>query len=140
MIDKKINTVLLIDDSDADNFLHSRIIRKSGIAERIVIKNNGIQALDYLTTAIEGTYPRPELVFLDINMPGMNGWEFLEEYKSLPKDQKARVIVCMLTTAYSEKDKEKAKAYDIIDGYLGKPLNQEKLMRIYKKVTQTELN
>ena len=134
MINNKLDTVLIIDDSDADNFLHKRLIEKSGIVEQIVIKKNGFEALDYLTTPIDGVYPCPELVFLDINMPGLDGWGFLEEYLLIEEYKKAEIIICMLTTAYSEKDKERAKKYGLVDGYIGKPLTKDKLMKICDEI------
>ena len=133
MSKKKFNQVLLVDDSNADNFLHTRLIRKAGITDTIVVKNNGREALDYLTTMVAGAYPRPDLVFLDINMPGMNGWEFLDAYQTLDEQQKAGIIICMLTTAYSDKDRAKAAEYGLVDMYIGKPLTSEKLMEVCNK-------
>jgi CheY-like chemotaxis protein len=122
---------LLIDDSDADNFIHQRVIRKADVAHHIIVKNNGQAALDYLTTRDENDdYPVPELVFLDINMPAMNGWEFLERYDKLAPEQKAGVIVCMLTTSVAEADKQKAGELPLVETFLHKPLSQEMLVDI----------
>lgn len=131
---KKLDKILLIDDSDADNFLHSRLIQKTGITNNIVIKKNGLEALDYLTSETNGAYPCPELIFLDINMPGMNGWEFLDAYKLLDKEKRAGIIICMLTTGYSEGDKERAKEFGLIDDYIGKPLTKDRLLKIYNDI------
>ena len=133
---KKLDKILLIDDSDADNFLHSRLIQKSGISNNVIIKKNGFEALDYLTSEIDGAYPRPELIFLDINMPGMNGWEFLEAYKLLEEEKRAGIIICMLTTGYSEGDKERAKEFGLVVDYIGKPLTKERLLHIYKNIIE----
>lgn len=130
---KKLNKILLIDDSKADNFIHSRVIRKAEVTDEIIVKYGAKQALDYLTTSIEGEYPNPEMIFLDINMPGMTGWDFLQEYNKLEDDQKRGVIVCMLTTSYAEKDKKIAEKFNAIRDYSNKPLTQEKLMGLVKK-------
>jgi CheY-like chemotaxis protein len=128
---QKLDKVLLIDDSDADNFIHERVIKKAGVANNIIIQKSGPDALEYLATmAKDGSYPVPELVFLDINMPGMNGWEFLEQYEKLPQSQKAQIIVCMLTTSISEVDKKKAEKVPQIKSYQHKPLSHEMLMEI----------
>jgi len=128
---QKLDKVLLIDDSDADNFIHQRVIKKADITNNIIVKKSGQEALDYLSTLLENElYPVPNLVFLDINMPGMNGWEFLAHYEKLPLNQKAEIIVCMLTTSISETDKKKAETLPQIKSYQHKPLTQESLAEV----------
>jgi CheY-like chemotaxis protein len=76
---KKINCIMLIDDNEDDNFFHERVIRKSSYADIILVKQSALDALNYLKKdLLESEYP--DLIFLDINMPAMNGWEFLEEF------------------------------------------------------------
>ena len=79
-MNKILKSVLLIDDNKADNFIHKAYIMKHGGVETIEMVTGGEEALKFLTSKASGEYPRPELIFLDINMPRMNGWEFLEEY------------------------------------------------------------
>ena len=134
MVLKKLAKILLVDDSAADNYLHRRLINNLGIAEEIIVAQNGIEALDCLTAPADGEYPRPELIFLDINMPGMDGWEFLDAYERLEADRKAGMVICMLTTAYSDRDRERARQHGIVDDYLVKPLDKEMLLRVYRKV------
>lgn len=126
----KLNKILLIDDSEADNFIASRVIRKAGVTEKVIVKYGGLPALDYLTTTVNGVYPNPELIFLDINMPGMNGWEFLEQYKSLPADQRMGIVVCMLTTSFAERDRQMAARFEVVQSYSHKPLTKKRLMEI----------
>lgn len=123
----KLNKIMLIDDSEADNFIHQRIINKCQVAKEIVIMYRATDALDYLKSQT-----RPELIFLDINMPGMDGWEFLEEYEQLTAAQKADFIICMLTTSKSAIDREKAEQYGIVEHFMSKPLTKEKLITIVK--------
>jgi len=128
---KKLKRILLIDDSAADNFIHSRRIRKAEVTEEIIVKNNGREALDYLNTVLEDeTFPAPELIFLDINMPVMNGWEFLEEYENLLENKKARIVLAMLTTSNSPKDRARAKKFSFLSDFMEKPLTKEVLMGI----------
>src|SRR5690606_32947414 len=93
---KKLNCILLVDDDPDDNFYHQIIINEMNIVNNIDIARNGIEALEYLKT--EDQLP-PDLIFLDLNMPKMNGWEFLEQYKHLGIGQKARVLIVILTTS-----------------------------------------
>lgn len=127
---KKLQTILLIDDSKADNFINSRIITKADVTHTIKVTYGAREALDYLSQPVDGTFPNPEIIFLDINMPDMTGWDFLEEYQQLDEDQKAGVVVCMLTTSYAEEDRQKALSYNILSDFSNKPLSVEKLMTI----------
>lgn len=130
---RKLNCVLLIDDDESTNFLHEIIIKKAGITEQVVAQQSGSAALEYLQSKNDGEYPQPDLIFLDINMPGMNGWEFLEEYKKLHEDQQGRLVVVMLTTSLNPGDAERAKGMAEIDDFKNKPLTVEMLHEVMKK-------
>jgi len=130
---KKIRNIVLIDDSEADNFLNKRVIVKAAIAENITTFIEAKEALDYLGNKIDEGYPKPEIIFLDINMPGMSGWDFLEAYEKFEREKLANIILCMLTTSDSIYDIEKAKEYPIITDYYNKPLTQEVLTEIIEK-------
>lgn len=126
---QKVSSILLIDDNPDDNFLHKYMIEKSGVCDTIYVATDGEKALDFLN---DDNNPVPELIFLDINMPRMNGWEFLEEYKLLSEDKKQSVVVLMLTTSMNPHDKLRADEISDLTGYESKPLNEEKLARILK--------
>jgi CheY-like chemotaxis protein len=125
---------MLIDDNPDDNFYHQRIIKKANAAETIISKTSGMAALEFLKSKEDDAYQRPDLIFLDINMPGMNGWEFLKEYEKLDKDLQSRVIVVMLTT--SENPDDRMKAVDLIPDFKTKPLTTEMLEKIINKYFQ----
>ncbi|WP_075342255.1 response regulator [Tenacibaculum agarivorans] len=128
----KLNCILLIDDDAATNMYHKIVIDRSEIANHVQVCIDGQDALNYLTNKGEYvnngvTYPRPVLIFLDINMPGMNGFEFLDAYQLLPEEQKGNLIIMMLTTSLNEEDKVKAKSYKEVSGFLNKPLSKDVL-------------
>lgn len=127
---QKLNCILLIDDDENDNFYHQRIIEKTNVTEKVITYESAKEALDFLKTKQEGTFPQPDLIFLDINMPGMNGWEFLEIYAKLDIEQQGNIVVVMLTTSFFARDKERASQIEIIKDFLNKPLTSEILVNI----------
>jgi CheY-like chemotaxis protein len=126
-MNRKLNCILLVDDDPDDNFFHQRIINKMDITHAIAVAKNGIEALEYLRKENQVI---PELIFLDINMPKMNGWEFLEEYKKLDEKQKARITIMMLTTSANPDDVAKANSIEEVTGIRTKPLSVEMLTEI----------
>ena len=131
---KKLGRILLIDDSEADNFIHVRRLGKMRVAEEIVVRQHGQEGLDYLTTPLpNGNYPNPDLIFLDINMPVLDGWGFLDAYQQLPDRQQARVLIAMLTASVGDVDHERASAYSVIHGHESKPLHKDKLRALLQE-------
>ena len=119
---------MLIDDNSDDNFYHQRVIKKNNLADTVIAMTDAVEALDYLK-GLDPTYSRPELIFLDINMPGMNGWEFLEEYKLLP----FKTNIVILTTSENPDDKAKALTLGVVSDFRTKPISKEMIELILKK-------
>jgi len=130
MMMKKLNCILLIDDDLDDNFFHKIVIEDMNVADTIEIAENGLDALTFLK---KENQTAPDLIFLDINMPKMNGWEFLEAYKKLNVNQKAKVVVVMLTTSINPADKKRAEQFPEITGFNSKPLTGEIMNEILEK-------
>jgi CheY-like chemotaxis protein len=125
----QLNCILLIDDDEPTNFLNKMTLEQAGCTRQIHIAQSGQEALDYLRDAT----PRPDLIFLDINMPAMDGWEFLERYRSLPPARKADIVLIMLTTSLNPDDELRTRAIPEVSGFENKPLNQEQLNNLLKK-------
>jgi len=135
---KKLKSILLIDDDEATNFYNQLIIKEANITDTIYITLNGKEALNFLTSkgqygSNNDTYPAPSLILLDINMPVMNGWSFIEEYKRLDDTQKAEIIVVILTTSLNPDDIFRAENYKEIKEFMNKPLTVDILMEIFEK-------
>ena len=116
----KLKEVLIIDDSDADLLYAEIILDKSGVAEQVMPFGTAIEALDFLK--------RPEghdadVILLDINMPEMNGFEFLDRYELLHKSHRARAVVVMLTSSPDPQDQARAQTYSCVKGYVIKPID-----------------
>ena len=132
-VKKKLNCILLIDDDSPTNFLHEMVIEEMDCAEQVVSVESGEMALAFLNTEVDGQHPHPDLIFLDINMPAMNGWEFLEAYKTLDVKRQGKVIIVMLTTSLNPEDRDNAQKINQITGFLNKPLTAEALEQILKE-------
>lgn len=132
---KPLSCILLVDDDEATNFLHSLIIKRAGIEAHTQVTYNGEEALEYLCSkgryaANTPSFPQPGVIFLDINMPNMNGWEFLEAYHQLPEEQKADIVIAMLTTSINPDDELRANEQTELSGFLKKPLTVEKVQAL----------
>jgi CheY-like chemotaxis protein len=130
---KKLNSILLVDDDNPTNFLHQMIIEENNLSEQIHVAFTGLEAIEYLATKKNGKHPCPDIIFLDINMPIMNGWDFLTRYKVLPDEQKASIVIVMLTASLNITDNEKAKKNQEIRDFITKPLTLEKLEKLIEK-------
>jgi CheY-like chemotaxis protein len=132
---KKINCILLVDDNHADNEFHKIVINKAGVCDHIEIALNGQKALDYINRSAQSPelLPQPELIFLDVNMPRMNGFEFLEEYDKLDEELKSKLVVMMLTTSLNPVDRERANEYDCLAEFLNKPLTSQSVQKLVEK-------
>ncbi|WP_256012216.1 response regulator [Desertivirga xinjiangensis] len=139
---KDLNCILLIDDDLATNFLHRKVVQTTGIEVHVQTTTSGRDALDFLCelSAYQNTpeIPRPGIIFLDINMPEMNGWEFLEEYDKLKDEQKAEIVVVMLTTSLNPDDEARAFSNKNITTFLNKPLKPEVLEELAEKFFTTK--
>ena len=131
---KRLSLILLIDDDEATNYLNKRLILEAGFTGEVIECTSAVDALGYLTTKQEDfTYPQPDMIFLDINMPGMDGWGFLDQYKYLDPIQKAKVVVVMLTTSLNPADKEEAEKRGYISEFHIKPMTAQMFQELTNK-------
>ncbi|MEJ7560250.1 MAG: response regulator [Pedobacter sp.] len=132
MTASKIN-LLVIDDDDINIFIIKKIVSKTGYNVEMVAKNNGQLAINYLATLDENPEQFPHLMLIDINMPILNGWEFLEAYDQLRPKQQPDMY--MLSSSVYDNDIEKAKTFKKIKGFISKPLSIERLSELLKLIT-----
>jgi CheY-like chemotaxis protein len=134
---KKVNCILLVDDNPSDNYFHKYIIERAGVCDHIESVFNGHDGLAYLTKAgdpnFAGSFPKPDIILLDINMPRMNGFEFIEAYDKLEERLKSRVIVVMLTISIKQEDRDKALQKEHVKEFINKPLSMESIRELVEK-------
>lgn len=105
---------LLIDDDEPTNFISTMVIDEARCARHLEIADGGLKALNYLQkasaeTVVQDNFILPDLVFLDINMPPMNGWDFFSEFKKIKNEGSAKPVIIMLTTSLNPDDKHRAE-------------------------------
>jgi CheY-like chemotaxis protein len=123
-----INKVLLIDDDRIFNFLNKKIIEFSNFAPDVSCYTDPKEALKELNLfAVSNVNNFPDIIFLDINMHDMDGWEFLDEFEKLPESSKQKCRVFMLSSSIDPSDIEKAKTYSSVTDFISKPLSEEVL-------------
>ncbi|HHG86718.1 MAG TPA: response regulator [Bacteroidetes bacterium] len=132
---KTLDLVLLVEDDDLVNFYNEFLLKELNIAKEVVIARNGREGLDYLEKcdANPGECPYPDLILLDINMPIMNGFEFMEEYENRELDRRAKMLVVMLTTSMHPQDRERANSFPSIYEYLYKPLLETAILPVVNR-------
>ncbi|MFT4978604.1 MAG: CheY-like chemotaxis protein [Myxococcota bacterium] len=135
-----LRSILLIDDSTDDNFIHATWLERTGAVAShsdIFIRENGQEALAFLRdweenqAALGERFP-PDLILLDINMPVLDGFGFLEALEKLSLDIDS-VVMLMLTSSNSRRDKERAERFPWVRGYIEKPLTRKKIRHILEE-------
>lgn len=125
---QKLHSVLLVDDDPTNNFLNQRLLKRLDVADQVVVAENGQEALALLQSAgnEEPALSFPALILLDIQMPIMNGIEFLQVYQQLPSAQRRNTTVVVLSTSVDARDLSRLNDLPAA-ARISKPLTPEKL-------------
>ena len=121
-----LDTILLVDDDSINNFLNRRLLSKMQVANQLLIAESGEEALQLLN---QPAAPQPNLILLDINMPGLNGMEFLKQYQPQRCAQGPGPVVVMLSTSVDIGDLQQLSNLHI-NGFISKPLTEEKISQL----------
>jgi len=136
---EQLNTALLIDDDPINNFLSYAVLTRTGIVKNIQIENSGINALLYLQNYYLSTKTLPELIFLDLNMPLMDGLQFLRAFKDEFFMLQDKVEIIILSNAVNEGEKSEATKLGVTHCII-KPLSEDIIKELIPRVLRTSLS
>lgn len=127
----KLPAVLLVDDDQTTNYLNQLLLTKLDVADQILMARDGREALDLLATQCAPPAAGcPSLLLLDVNMPGMNGIQFLEAYQQQPLPAGQPLVIVMLTTSLHPRDVQRVQQLEAVAGFVSKPLTAAKVHAI----------
>jgi len=127
--------IVLVDDNETTSFLNNRLLGRLGVAEQVSTFSRADEAFERIWGGQSGgtqAMPTPDLVFVDLKMPGVSGFEFLQLYSSLPKDVQDKTVMAVLTTSMHSADTARVAQYPNVE-YLTKPLTEEKMQKLLEK-------
>lgn len=130
----KINTFCIVDDDDIYQLTTSLLLKRTNMVDKIIMFSDGLSAINFFKEEIGNIENIPEILFLDINMPVMDGWEFLEQYLLIKPMMPKTVVIYMVSSSVDERDYLKAKSMSALSGYMVKPISSKNIMDIIAEV------
>ena len=132
--------ICIIDDDDVYQFTITKAIQKNSIVKKILVFSDGKEGIDFLIDNVANVEDIPDIIFLDINMPIMDGWQFLEQYVKLKPRVGKKVTIYMISSSVDPIDVKRAKAMSEISDYLIKPIKSEQVKEIIEKIKKENGN
>lgn len=129
-----LKTLTLVDDDDIFVFLTTKIIEQTNLVDLIKVFGNGLDAINFLKENKNNVDALPDIILLDLNMPIMNGWQFLEEYNKLNPTIGKKITIYICSSSISPDDITRAKTISEVSDYIIKPITKDKLIDLIKKL------
>jgi CheY-like chemotaxis protein len=130
----KVKTLGIVDDDTIYTFLVKKIIEQTNLVNTIKVFENGLDAIEFLKKNADNYDALPEIILLDLSMPVMDGWEFLEEYSLLSPKLGRKITIYIISSSISPFDIAKAKSISFVTDFIIKPVSKEKFIEIFKKL------
>lgn len=140
---KKLNCILLIEDNEFINIYNRRIIEQLDITDCIKVMEDGQEAMDYLTREAKfvpngHTGELPDMILLDLNMPRLNGWEFIQEYRKIKSHLNKPIVIVILSTSPNPDDVKRSEQMPEIAAFVSKPLTREVLGKLVERYFESK--
>ena len=137
---EKLLVICIVDDDDIYKFTLNKTIESQNFANKIMMFSDGEEAIDFLSDNLNDPNNLPDVIFLDINMPIMDGFEFMEEYIKIKPYVGKKIIIYMVTSSIDPIDIERSKAISEISDYIVKPIDAKQLAEIVENLeTSSEI-
>ena len=133
---KTINNMTLIDDDEVFVFLTKKAIERTHLVELIRVFSNGLDAIDFLRENSNNVDALPEIILLDLSMPIMDGWQFLDQFSKLAPKIEKKIIIYLCSSSISPNDIQLAKKNSLVTDYVIKPITKEKLIELIKNMIE----
>lgn len=124
--------IMVVDDDSTFIFIFKKQIDRVGDINLVNESSNGSEALAFLNSALRQRQNVPDIVILDLNMPIMNGWTFLDEYSKLCEKEKIEIPVCILSSTINQADFDKANTYQSVKSFFSKPITMDQILSMKK--------
>jgi len=132
---KKIEKLCIIDDDPIFIYGTKRLMAEIDFYETVVVYQNGQDAIDGLNGITANGEKFPSVIFLDLNMPIMNGWEFLEDFVKIPNHNREKVVIYIISSSIDPRDLERIKNYQVVNNYILKPISKEDLESVLRNAS-----
>ena len=130
----KLNSSCIIDDDPIFVYGTKKIMKKIDFSDEILVYNNGQEAIDGLMKLAEQNKKLPSVIFLDINMPIMDGWEFLEDFVKIPNNNRENVTIYIISSSIDPMDIQKTQLYSLVNNYILKPIRVSDLEKVLNEI------
>lgn len=130
----KKSNILLVDDDEIYLYIMQKLIK--GVASDLIVSSftDGEQAVEFINECTEEGIALPEVIFLDINMPFLDGWGFLNEFKKIKPKIQDKINIYLVSSSMRDADRKKAEEFQELTGYVVKPIEEKKLSQIFREV------
>ncbi len=132
---KKVEAISIIDDDKIYRFTTEKYINMLRLADRVLTYSDGEEAMSYLRQNLDTPSEIPDIILLDVNMPIMDGWDFLEEFAELSAKLPKKVTIYMVSSSIDDRDQQRARQIEQISDYVVKPITEEQLVELVNKAT-----
>lgn len=126
-----METVCIIDDDKIHHFTIEKTIKLQGLSKHLLSFHDGLEAIAFFNENLDNAAILPDVIFLDLNMPVINGWQFLQQYAAFKAKIAKKIRIYVVSSSINESEISRAIAIDEVSGYLEKPLRPEEIRQVF---------